>query len=102
MVVGDFHVERVTILPHKAHPELIVDSDTVLSFTITGKLFEPVAGRNPQILQLRGRMELLQFPLGYISQIRRRHPFALAGVPELFRVLVRERLDHESEFNAYR
>jgi len=51
MVVGNFHIVSVTVLPSKADPPLAIDSDTELSGPITGKLLKPVARRDSQISQ---------------------------------------------------
>jgi len=99
VIVGDLNIVGVAVPPHEAHPELIIDANAVLALSVTAEFFQPIAGRNSQILQAKARMQRGQFPLSDISQIRRRHPLALACVPKLFRVPVRERLDHCSQFN---
>jgi hypothetical protein len=44
----------IAVAPHEAHAELIVDANAVLAFSITVQLFQPVAGRDSQILQSHG------------------------------------------------
>jgi hypothetical protein len=51
MIVDDFHLKRVTVTPVKAHTPLIVDSNTVLTFSISGQLFQAIAGRNPKVFK---------------------------------------------------
>jgi hypothetical protein len=94
MVIGDLYIMGIAISPREANAELIIDPNAVLPFPIVVQLFQSVAGRNSQILQVNRRIERGKFPLGYISQTRRGHPLALTGVPERFRVLVGEALNH--------
>ena len=51
MVVNEFDVVRVTVVPSKADAPLIVDANTVLSGAITFELFEAVSGRRAEIIQ---------------------------------------------------
>jgi hypothetical protein len=57
VVIGDFNVVRTRRVPGEADPPLIVDSDAVLPAAIAAQLFEPVAGRNPQIIEGLGGVE---------------------------------------------
>jgi len=54
VVIRYFHVEGIAIPPHEAYAELIVDSDAMLSHAVPAQLLQPVARRNPQILQPAG------------------------------------------------
>ena len=55
MVVNDFDLTRIAVLPSKTNAPLIVDPDTVLPSTLSAKLLESVSGRDAQILEdLRG------------------------------------------------
>lgn len=102
MVIGYLYIVGVAAPPGEAHAELIVDPNAVPAFPVTAKLFQSVAGRDSQILQPHGGMDGGKFSLGDVSQIGGRHRPALPCFPEFFRVLVRERLDHETEFNECR
>lgn len=62
MVVNDFDIKRMTILPSKAQPPLIVDADAVLARTVPAKGFEAVPGRNAQIIERRRGGQHRQFP----------------------------------------
>jgi hypothetical protein len=48
---GDFDVMGTVLLPRKAHPVLIVDSDTPLSLPVSGESFQPVARWDSQIVK---------------------------------------------------
>jgi len=61
MIVSDLDVVSVAFSPPKAHPPLIVDPDAVLSLAILRELLEPVAWRNPQILERLRGIEVASF-----------------------------------------
>ena len=60
MVVNDLNPFWTSVAPPKADSPLIVDSDTVLPRTITAQTLEPVARRNPKILQTTRSVDLTQ------------------------------------------
>jgi hypothetical protein len=51
MVIRDLYVVGIVIPPQEAQAELLVDSDSVLAFTVWAQLFQPIAGRNSQIIK---------------------------------------------------
>lgn len=51
MVVNDLNPFWTSFAPPEADTPLIVDSNTVLSRSITAQTLEPVARRNPEVLQ---------------------------------------------------
>ncbi len=51
MVIGNFNFIGISLFPHEADPPLVVDPDAILSFSIAGKLLQPVSRRNPEILE---------------------------------------------------
>jgi len=53
-VIRDLYVAGIAIPPREAQAELLVDSDTVLAFTVMAQLFQPIAGRNSQIIKSGG------------------------------------------------
>ena len=57
MIVYDLDVPCRASAPFEAYPPLIIDADTVLSAPIAVQSFKAVAGRNPQIVELLGRVE---------------------------------------------
>jgi hypothetical protein len=55
VVVDDLDILRITLLPSKAHPPLIVDPNAVLSRSIPRQLLEAIPWRHPKIRdRLRG------------------------------------------------
>ena len=60
MVVNDLNPFWTSVAPPKADTPLIIDSDTVLPRTITAQTLEPVARRNPKILQTTRSVDLTQ------------------------------------------
>src|SRR5271170_3906570 len=73
VVIGDLDLIGIAVSPSKAHAELIVDPNAVLTFAVVAQRLQPVTGRNSQILQSSGRVKHGQLLLRGISQIGRRH-----------------------------
>jgi hypothetical protein len=93
VVVDDLDVIRVPVLPPKADPPLIVDANTVLARSVAFELFESVAGRNTQVLELLGGVDEADLTEHEPVQVGREPSDALPlnhalGVP------IREALDH--------
>jgi hypothetical protein len=59
MIVHDLDIFGAELSPLKAHAELVVDSDAVLSGTISFQCFKSVSGRYPEVLQ---RLRDLKLP----------------------------------------
>jgi len=57
MVIGDFDIEGVPIMPFKADSPLLVDVNCVLPFPFTSKSVKHVSGIQHQGIQARGGME---------------------------------------------
>ena len=49
MIVDDLDIACIFILPCETNPELIVDANAILTFAVTLKCFESVAGRDSEI-----------------------------------------------------
>jgi hypothetical protein len=93
VVVGHLNAIRISILEAKADPPLAVDVDGVLAFAISAQGMKPVAGRDPEIIELRRKVNILQ-PLYRPSDDVGWQPARLACDEQVARVLVSERLDH--------
>lgn len=63
MVVDDFNIAGIAVIPDKAQTKLIVESDAVLSHTISAQGFEPIARWRAQKIECCGAVELLQLAL---------------------------------------
>ena len=64
MVIGQVNVKRVPIPPDKADPVPGVDTDAVLSLPVTCEFFQPVPGRDLQVVQAFSRVQEEKFPVG--------------------------------------
>lgn len=93
MVITDFDPLRVTIVPNKAYPPLLVDSDTPLPFSVSPQGFQPVVGWNTQILNTSGVVDHAQFAARYRLDLHRQF-FRELAFPYLVRFLVVERRNH--------
>jgi len=71
VIVDDLDVEGIPGLPSKADPVPIVDTDAVLTLSISTQRFEMIARRDSQILQRRCSVEDPQLPQGDPLQVRR-------------------------------
>ena len=86
---------RAAIAPREADPPLVVDPNAVLTFAISPESLEPIAWRDPQILDIARSMEDLQFAQGRPLEraINASHELL---VPDPLGVLVPKRPDHTS------
>jgi hypothetical protein len=71
MVVNNFNVERVPRLPPKADSPLIVDTNTVLSGSLSPEPLQAVRRRHAQILKGSSPMEHPKFAQGNLLDISR-------------------------------
>ena len=92
MVVHDFDVDGSDARPNEANAPLVVDTNTVLTLSVTLQGFEAVAWRSLQKVKRLGRLQLSQLALCNWQE-RLELPRALALVQRL-RVFALERLDH--------
>jgi hypothetical protein len=60
MIVNDFYILGSGLSPPKANAELVVNSDAVLSDTISFQRFESVTGRYSKVLEAPGDLKLPQ------------------------------------------
>lgn len=93
MVIDDLNVVGISRTPAKTDPPLLVDSDTVLPFSVPPHLLKSVAGRDPKIVEDRGSIEHPEFPKG--GPLNTRPKFLDGFAPEqALSVAVSEALDH--------
>lgn len=62
MVINDFHIIRMAVMPRETDTPLKIDSDAVLSFAVPMQCFKMIAWRNPQSLQYDNCVKHIQFP----------------------------------------
>ena len=61
MVVDDLYVFSTRVCPAEAQAELVVDSDTVLTGSISSQFFKSITRRHAQIVQDARDLELSEF-----------------------------------------
>jgi hypothetical protein len=93
VVIDYFNVERVALLEAEADSPLIVDPDAPLTFSVMLQSFQPVRGREAQIIQRCRRIELRQPHRRSLSDLRRQSP-GLSRREESLRLGGSERTDH--------
>jgi hypothetical protein len=64
VVIDYFNIKRMAALKAEANAPLVVDADTVSTRPVAFERFEPIVGRNPQIVQLYRTVQHLQLALG--------------------------------------
>lgn len=72
VVIDDFYGFSVAVTPDKANSPLVVDADAVLTFAVAFKGFEPVSGRNAEILKRDGVVKDFELSHGRALQFRRK------------------------------
>lgn len=92
MVVHDLNVKYLPLLPAKADPPLIIDADAVLALAVAFEGFEPVAGRNLEILQPSDLMQKQELATG--DSFNGPEPRHVLIVKQGFRPAVVEGADH--------
>jgi len=79
VVVNNFNVNYVSIIPYEAHSVLIVDADTVLTFPVAVQLFQVVRLRQFQVFKGNCGVQLNQPPtslsLDLLGKFRRETAF---------------------------
>src|ERR1700680_3242395 len=93
MIVRDFDVVSIVIMPNKTDSILVIDADAVLSIPIPFELFEAIARRNFQVVKVSRCIQHRKFSFRYTRGGR---PSSLARSPDFRRFLCGETLDHAS------
>ncbi|MEH6501210.1 MAG: hypothetical protein V7751_17625 [Pseudoalteromonas distincta] len=91
-VINNFDVFRASLGPTEANPELLVDSNAVLTLAVTMQWLQHVSGRYFKIIQLACSLKLPNFPQGKPLEIDEASDAASAC--QLFCILTLERYDH--------
>jgi hypothetical protein len=92
MVVDDFNVVGVAMLPDKADPPLIVDAYAVLTRAVALQGFQPVTRRYAQILDAPSPVEVEKFPAG--GPFESPEPRDIHIVKQRFRISAAKGTDH--------
>jgi hypothetical protein len=83
MVVGDFHIGRLSVIPTEHQAPLLIDSNAPKPVEIAGKGFQPVAGRYPQVGESVGRVKLPESQEGSFLNLSRQF-LRTSAIPDLF------------------
>src|SRR5579862_8651949 len=93
MVVDDFDFGGACVRPDKEDPELVVDSDRVLSLAIANQRLKAIAGRRSQVAKNSRRIEVTELSACDFHQICRKSLRTFAA-KDGFRDFVPEVPDH--------
>src|SRR3990172_7326950 len=64
VIVRDFDVVGIAVLPPKTDPVLVVDANAVLPCAVAAEALQPIAGRDTQLSQAADSIELRQLATG--------------------------------------
>jgi hypothetical protein len=69
MVIYDLCPFDAAVRPNEIDAVFVIDADGVLAFAVALERFQPVARRNPEIVQFSCDVELLEFAQGYLLDV---------------------------------
>jgi hypothetical protein len=98
MVVDDFNLNWISIVPSETDSILIVDSNRVLPYSITAKFLEPIARRDAKLIEPLDCGKLKELSPGNVDEARRANlTGSLRGnaVVDMLGARVRKRHDNE-------
>jgi len=93
VVVTELDLIGIAVFKAEADAPLVIYRDRVLSATIAFERMQPIAGRDLQVVDPSGGIDLLQLAHSSCDHVRR-HAFRFAGQVQLLRLRIGERLDH--------
>src|SRR6185437_13629408 len=94
VVVDDFDMHRSSLMPNETNAPLVIDPDRVLSLPVRLQGFEPIAGRNAQVIEQPGLIQKAKLSQRDILNVRRQSS-ALPSRPDQFRLGIGKTLDHD-------
>jgi hypothetical protein len=98
MIVDNFHIVSVPIMPDKTDAPLLIDANRVLALAISAERFQLVSGRGGQNREFRRSMKLQE--LSQSHSIKGAETFRALVPEKLLGVLGAKALDHP--FNVAR
>ena len=72
MIIRDLDVVSVAVDESETNAPLVIDRYRILSLSIALEFMQPVAGRNPQIIQGRGMINIFEFSNRPSNDVRRK------------------------------
>jgi hypothetical protein len=70
VVIHDFDIFGASVRPTETHPELIIDTDAMLSRAVAFQGFQSISWRHPQIVQSARDLQLPQLTSRYGRDVR--------------------------------
>ena len=70
MVIDNLNISSLARFPAKDDAPLIINSDTVLSLPVSGKLFQPVSWRYSKVFNQIRTIEKIKFPPGQFLKLQ--------------------------------
>jgi hypothetical protein len=101
VIIYDFHIVTITVLPSKTNPPLLVDANAILTYAITAQFLQSVSRQDFQIVKLFRRVENFQFHSRLALDIRWQGTGFLA-LKEFFGLFIGEGLNHCLDNNVLR
>jgi hypothetical protein len=98
--IDNFDIVRIPVFPAKAHAPVVVHANAVLSLPISLEWLQPITGRNPQIIQALGGVELNELAQHDATKLSREAPAGCAG-KEPLRLAIGEASNHPSTITPY-
>ena len=94
MVIHHLYIGDAGVAPSKANPPLIVDANAVLAFHLALQRFQPVGGRNAQVVEPSCVIDHAKLsPCDRLD--RNRQAARHFAIPNTFCLLVGEAQDHK-------
>ena len=87
VIVENLGVPGVAITPDETEPSLLVDANAMLAKPVATKSFQPVAGRDPQIVETASRVDCNQPGPGTLLDLRGQ-PAKMAAARLLAKLLI--------------
>jgi hypothetical protein len=100
MIICYLNIIGVTVLKMEADSPLIINRYGILTLPIPLQSLEAIAGRNIQIIQAGGQINIFQTPHSPAEQIRRK-PLRLPRPVEPLGVLIGKSLNHNRRLNCH-
>jgi hypothetical protein len=74
MIIHNFHIMGVTLMPAETNTPLVVDTDAVLTPPVTFQTLQPIPRWRQQVAQILGFRQVTQFTPGGSLNVRRQPP----------------------------
>jgi hypothetical protein len=103
MVIDNFDLTGISVLPFETNPELLVYPDAVLTFSVTAKALQAVTGWNRKLSDFSDTIYLIQLTLGNRPQkalAATPHQPGVSAIKYVFGALAVKRFYHGLYYNG--